>query len=239
MLNLKFGHLEQPSMKTCKRLLLILFLSLLYHSSALCQKKESFDLGKLLGRNNLTLRNRTAQALRDADKKGVTLDEKSGEGLAWLKEISFATGTVEIDLKGKDVFQKSFLGIAFHGTDDQTYEAVYFRPFNFHATDSVRRIHAVQYISHPNYPWKKLRDEKNGQYEKAVNPAPDPNGWFHARIEVNATQVLVYINKEIKPVLQVNRLTDRKTGKVGLWTGDGSGGDFANLTLVRKKTGIQ
>ncbi len=38
-------------------------------------------------------------------------------------------------MRGKNVFQKSFIGIAFHGQDDKTYDAVYCRPFNFIAKD--------------------------------------------------------------------------------------------------------
>jgi len=30
----------------------------------------------------------------------------------------------------------------------------------------------------------------------------------------------------------VNLLNDRKKGLVGLWTGNNSGGDFANLTII-------
>jgi hypothetical protein len=30
----------------------------------------------------------------------------------------------------------------------------------------------------------------------------------------------------------VNLLNDRKKGLAGLWVGNGSGGDFANLTII-------
>src|ERR1017187_621430 len=52
----------------------------------------------------------------------------------------------------------SGLGIAFHGEDTSTYDAVYFRPFNFNTTDPVRKIHAVQYVSMPDNPWFRLRN---------------------------------------------------------------------------------
>ena len=146
--------------------------------------------------------------------------------------ISVGDGfTIEVDLKGKDVFQKSFLGIAFHGVNDSTYDAVYFRPFNFYAKDSIRKIHAVQYISHPVFTWKKLREERNGVFEKGITAAPEPNEWFHARIEVKGNIVNVYINDRKIPVLVVSKLNNRKNGKLGLWVGDGSGGDFSNLNV--------
>ncbi|MDJ1501342.1 family 16 glycoside hydrolase [Xanthocytophaga agilis] len=197
------------------------------------QKTTSYDLALLLEQKKLTVYNRTAR-LSD-NKKAVMLDEKdSSEGLVWLNGVSFSSGTIEIDLKGKDILQRSFLGVAFHGINDSTYDAVYFRPFNFHAKDSVRKIHAVQYISHPVYTWSKLREERNGIYEKAVISPPDPNGWFHARIEVVGETVQVYVNDIKTASLTIKKLNDRKDGKIGLWVGAGSGGEFKNLKIIRQ-----
>ena len=89
---------------------------------------------------------------------------------------------------GRTCPQQSFLGIAFHVVDWTTYDAVYFRPFNFRAASEEQRSHAVQYISHPGNTWQKLRAERPGQFEKAIDPAPDPDGWFHARIVVWPTR---------------------------------------------------
>ena len=116
--------------------------------------------------------------------------------------------------------------------DGPTYDAVYFRPFNFRAEDPARRIRAVQYVSHPTYTWQKLRAEQPGKYEKGVNPVPDPNGWFHARIVVASPSVTVYVNDAKEPSLVVNQLSDRKKGLIGLWVGNTSGGDFANLKII-------
>jgi hypothetical protein len=125
------------------------------------------------------------------------------------------------------------VGVAFHGLDDTTYDAVYFRPFNFRTADSARHAHAVQYVSHPTYPWQKLREEHPGQYERGVTPAPDPNGWFHARIVVAGPKVSVYVADATEPSLVATLLSDRRKGRVGLWVGNGSGGDFANLRIAR------
>jgi len=57
-------------------------------------------------------------------------------------------------VRGKDLFQQSFVGLAFHGKDDNTYEAVYLRPFNVRSDDPVRRDHAVQYMSVPDFDWR-------------------------------------------------------------------------------------
>jgi len=156
-------------------------------------------------------------------------------GLVWLKDYDFGNGTIEVDLLGRSQpVQGSFVGVAFHVADAQTYEAVYFRPFNFRATDSTRHSHAVQYVSYPAFPWQKLRSEHPGQYEKALIPEPDGDQWFHVRVVVERPQVSVFVNDARTPALVVNELSDRAHGSVGLWVGDGSAGIFANLRVTRK-----
>ncbi len=145
--------------------------------------------------------------------------------------MDFSQGTVEFDVRGRDLLQQSFVGLAFHGQDDKTYEAVYFRPFNFRATDPVRRVHAVQYVALPGHPWQKLRTEHPDHYEAALSPAPDPDDWFHVRVEVAGGQVSIFVNGAASPALSVERLGPWTGGRLGLWVGNNSGGDFANLTI--------
>ncbi len=104
--------------------------------------------------------------------------------------------------------------------------------FNFRAEDPARRIRAVQYISHPTYTWQKLRAEQPGRYEQPVSPVPDPNDWFRARVVVASPRVSVFVNEGNEPSLVVNQLSDRKKGRVGLWVGNNSSGDFASLRIV-------
>jgi hypothetical protein len=195
-------------------------------------KTITTDLAALADGNRLRLFNRTATRLVDGARKGVRLSAAEGEGLAFLPAIELANGTIEIDVRGKDVPQQSFVGVAFHGANDKAFDAIYFRPFNFRATDPVSRGHAVQYHSLPGYSWDKLRADQPGKYERAVNPVPDPNGWFHARIVIADPKVSAFVGDATDPCLVVNALNGRKTGMVGLWVGNNSGGDFANLTII-------
>ena len=165
----------------------------------------------------------------------LQFDERQGDGLAWLPDVQFSNGAIEFDARGRDVFQRSFLGVAFHGTDAETFDAVYFRPFNFRATDPARRNHAVQYIAHPSYTWQKLRAERPEEFENPIDPPPDPNEWFHVRIVVASPRVAVFVNDATTPCLEVEQLSDRKTGWVGFWAGNGSGGQFANLRITAAK----
>ena len=190
-------------------------------------QQQSFNLQQLLKEKKLITYGQDIIPITDSDKKGI-----STTGIVWLKGVNFSNGVIEIDLRGKDVLQRSFIGIAFHGVDTVTYDAIYFRPFNFQSPDPVRKIHAVQYISEPDFPWHRLRDEKNGVYEKAVNPAPSPNDWFHALIEVKDSQITVYVNNAATPSLTVNKLNTRKEGMIGIWN-EGLNGDFANLVIKK------
>src|SRR5512144_1308061 len=90
--------------------------------------------------------NRQMQPLTDGTRRGLKLDARAGDGVAWWPDATLGDGTIEVDLRGKDVLQQSFLGVAFHGVDDKTFDAIYFRPFNFKADDAARRSHAVQYV---------------------------------------------------------------------------------------------
>ena len=75
--------------------------------------------------------NRTVELKNEDGKKALRVSEAPGDGLAIINNTDFATGTIEFDVKGKNVVQQSFVGIAFHLQDEKTYEAIYFRPFNF------------------------------------------------------------------------------------------------------------
>ena len=177
---------------------------------------------------------RTTSIVDVKGKQALRISEGPGMGLVWLDGYDFVNGTIEVDLLGRSQpIQGSFLGVAFRVVDAQTHDAVYFRPFNFRAADADRHSHAVQYVSHPRWPWQTLRSEHPGEYEKAVVPEPDGDEWFHARILVERPRVSVFVNGASSPCLVVQELSDRAHGSVGLWVGEGSGGHFANLRVTQ------
>lgn len=150
-----------------------------------------------------------------------------------LNDVEFTNGIIEFDALGQSAPpQSNFLGVAFHAVDDQTHDAIYFRPFNFRAEVAERKIHAVQYVSHPEYPWFDLRKNKPGQYEQPILPAPDGDTWFHAKIVIARPKVSVYVNGAEEPSLVVEELSARVNGGIGLWVGPGQGGYFANLRII-------
>jgi hypothetical protein len=156
------------------------------------------------------------------------------QNVVWLDGFEFSTGTIEFDGKGQSgPPQTSFVGVAFRVVDAKTHDAVYFRPFNFRAATPENKSHAVQYISEPQWPWQELRKEKTGQFEKPIEPAPDGDAWFHARIVIEKREVKVFVNGATEPSLVVNELSDRTGGSVGLWWN--GYGVIANLKITPKK----
>lgn len=215
------------------RILIILAFVFVRPEVLRAQQIMKYDLRSLAENHKLEIFNREIK-FNDSTKKSISFNANENDGVAWIDGLVFGDGIIELDIKGKDVLQQSFVGVAFHGADNTTFDAVYFRPFNFLASDPVRKIHAVQYVSLPKYDWKKLRDEQNGKYEKPLSPAPNPNEWFHAKIEISFPSVKVYVNGNPEPGLVVEQLNTTRSGKLGLWVGNNSDGSFANLTIQKK-----
>jgi hypothetical protein len=203
------------------------------------QQAQKFNLKQLLNEHKLSYISEEVITGIDRggelDKNGITVDCPRFPGdevaIPWLKEARFSTGMIDVDLRGRDSLQLSFIGIVFHGRDTGHYEAVFFRPFRFRARDSSR-FHAVQYVSYPEYRWQRLRKEHPLLYESAANPAPGGNDWFHIRIVVSDKSVSVFVNQSSEASLKVRRLGNRNMGKIGLYN-VGYPGDFANLTITR------
>lgn len=187
------------------------------------------DLSKA---ENLEFTNREFTLKKDSEKgSAVYLKSDEGPGVVWLKDTWFSTGTVEFDVKGKDVLQQSFVGIAFHGQNDSTYEGIYFRPFNFNSEQELRRSHSVQYIFMPKFEWYTLRENHPGVYENPLHEPVDPNNWFHVKISIENELIKVYVNDHDAEVLSVKPIPEIHNGRLGFWVGNGSDGTFANLLI--------
>jgi hypothetical protein len=153
-------------------------------------------------------------------------------GLAWVDGTDFREGTIEVDVRGKDVYQESFLGVAFHAKNDTTYESVYIRPFNFRATDPARHQHAVQYMTVPEFDWPRLREQFPEEFENPVNATLSPTDWVTLRIVVRRAKVQIFVGQVANVTLEVRKLGTLDRGLVGLWVGNTSDGDFANLRIT-------
>jgi len=171
--------------------------------------------------------NNAVRITDSTDRPAISL-----QGNAWLKNVTFTNGRIEIDLRGKNIPGQSFIGVAFNAQNDSDYECLYFRPFNFDSTDSLHRKHMVQYMSLPGHEWKVLRETQPLVFENAVSPAPDPTQWFHATIVADSDSLRVYVNAAAQPSLRVNRFKNHSSEKFALWSSD-LPGDFANLVITK------
>src|SRR5258708_5000749 len=202
---------------------------------ASAQTPESLDLTAVGKDPKWKVAGRTTSVGDAKGKHALKIGEGEGMGTVWLDGYDFGNGVIELDMLGRSQpVQGSFLGVAFRVVDAQTHDAVYFRPFNFRATDPARHSHAVQYVSHPLWDWQKLRSERPGQFEKAVVPEPDGDESFHARIVVERPNVSVFVHGASTPCLAVQELSDRTHGSLCLWVGEGSGRPFPYLRVTRK-----
>jgi hypothetical protein len=161
---------------------------------------------------------------------------EQGEELATVKGTDFHNGTLEIDVCGKPAEgapgdARGFVGLAFRIKDRQHYEAFYLRPTNGRADDQLRRNHSTQYVSEPDFPWHKLRQETPGVYESYVDIENDT--WTHIRIVVKGTRAELFVGSATQPCLIVKDLKKGDSrGPVALWVGAGTDAHFANLRIT-------
>lgn len=191
-----------------------------------------YNLGELAKANKIEVFNRTLDQTKADSPQAVFLNAAPDNGLAWITGVELSEGTIELEIKGKNQQGRSFVGIAFHGQDNRTFDAVYLRPFNFQAAEHERQSHSIQYISMPGHDWSELRSDHPGKYEFAITPAPDPDSWVKLKLVLKGKNVAAFVNGSDTPTLTVELLNDRLKGKVGLWVGNGSDGWFRNLKVI-------
>ena len=202
--------------------------------------------------DGLRLHNVTAEAAVLQGKKGVrlTMSEETlrrirtvPQGIADIEQLAaidgldFTNGVIEVEIAGALASEaaegaRGFVGIAFRLRNDMTtYDAFYLRPTNGRAEDQERRNHAVQYISHPDWPWARLRKETPSRYESYVDLVPGV--WTRVKIEVRGDRARLYVHGHEQPTLIVNDVKSGADGKgtVALWVGPGTVAHFRNLTV--------
>lgn len=145
-----------------------------------------------------------------------------GDMLAILNGPEFKDGTIELAVAGSprpgaDPGSRGFIGVSVRtGARGEWAEVFYLRPTNARANDQLRRNHAVQYMSHPDHPWHRLRQESPGVYESYADM--EAGAWTSMRIVVAGTTARLYINGASEPSLVVNDLKHGDTpGRVALW----------------------
>ncbi|MBT5902205.1 MAG: hypothetical protein HOH58_08875 [Opitutaceae bacterium] len=162
-------------------------------------------------------------ALRLTYSPPPATEQQRLDHLAIVDGLDFTNGTIEVELAGQPNPNASggargFVGVAFRVQEDrETYDCFYLRPTNGRAEDQERRNHTVQYMSHPDYPWFKLRKENPSRYESYVDITPAT--WIHLRIEVDGDKAKLFIDGRDQPSLIVNDVKSgaEAMGSVAIW----------------------
>ena len=158
-----------------------------------------------------------------------------------LKGIEFQNGTIELKVLSRispdaPAFARGFIGVTFRINRDNTkFESIYIRPTNGRADDQLRRNHAIQYFSFPDYSFQRLRSEAAGQYESYADMGI--NEWISLRIVVIDAQAKLFLNDNPQPALIVNdlKLGADNRGAVGLFVDNGTEGFFRDIKISRDK----
>jgi len=186
----------------------------------------------------VTYKGRKALRVTDAAPPNVA----DGIQLVILNKTEFQDGVIEIELAGEPAANagegaRGFVGVAFRvnldaAKDAARYECFYLRPANGRTDDQVRRNHSTQYISHPDFPWNRLRKEFPEKYESYVDVVPGE--WTKIKIEVRGDKARLYVHDAPQPVLVVNDLKHGQSrGQIALWVGAGSVAHFSNLRVSK------
>lgn len=186
---------------------------------------------------NLEIHNLDAAVVTYQGKEAARLVDREGGGLALVKSSPFRNGAIEVELAGKPsaasfAAARGFVGVAFRVQNaGSKYEAIYLRPTNGRADDMLRRNHSTQYISEPEWPWDRLRNESPGVYESYVDL--ESGAWTKYRIVVKGTRAELYVDNAAQPCLIVKDLKlGDVSGGIALWVGPGTEAYFANLKVT-------
>jgi hypothetical protein len=209
----------------------------------------------LVTAEGLSLYNVQAKPATLANKRGVvvTLSEEgkktkaatanppaSFETLAVIEGTDFTNGVIEAEIAGVPApdapeAARGFVGIAFRvKPDSKSYDAFYLRPTNARADDQVRRNHSAQYVSHPDWPWPRLRKEAPERYESYVDL--EAGKWTRIRIEVDGDHARLFVHGQSQPTLVVNDLKTGAQGRgaIALWTHESTVAHFRALRVTAR-----
>ncbi len=172
---------------------------------------------------------------KEAIRLVETGDSKS-HAVAIIKDFEFKNGTIETMIAGNPLpdaplDMRGFVGIAFRiRAGDGQFECFYLRPTNGRANDQLRRNHSTQYISAPDYPWYRLREENPGVYESYTDLVS--GAWTPIKLVVNGIRAELYVNGADQPCLIVNDLKlGESSGQIGLWIGLGTEAHFSEIVV--------
>ncbi|MFC1725364.1 SMP-30/gluconolactonase/LRE family protein [candidate division KSB1 bacterium] len=142
-------------------------------------------------------------------------------GIAYLKDVEFENGTIEVDFLVTPE-TRSYPGVIFRMQDRRNYERFYIRPHRepFYPD-------ALQYVAAFNGldSWQMY----SGEGETAMGNFPE-NEWFRIKIEVSGSQAKVYVVDMDNPALVIKHLQHGESiGTIGLYGPPNGTAYFSNF----------
>jgi len=197
--------------------------------------------------DKLQVLNGTVEKARHQGREAVKLtiakgkEDSDEDMMAIVPGTDFQDGTLEVDVSGApragaEPSAKGFIGLAFRVKDGENFELLYIRPVNGRLQNQAMRNHSTQYVSAPNFGWRKLREESPWVYESYTDL--EPGKWTHLKIVVAGEKAQLYVNGAKQPTLIVNDLKRGKSrGAVALWSHCTTDAYFANLKVTPAGSG--
>ncbi|MFT6963110.1 MAG: hypothetical protein ACJAWV_002844 [Flammeovirgaceae bacterium] len=145
-------------------------------------------------------------------------------GLAFLPEVEFSEGVLEVDIAPAS--HRGFGGLVFRLQDDANYEQVYLRLHKSCQPD------AVQYVPHFNgeTTWQLYREHQ-------AMVCFQEKQWNHLKLVIEGREMKAYLNGQEKPFMIVNDLKrEEAIGSIGLFSLFGA--HFANFSFTPKANAI-
>lgn len=156
---------------------------------------------------------------------------------AKLSDIQIKDGEINVKvysqlLPDAPEFARGFIGVAFRiDESDSKFESFYVRPTNGKTNDPIRKKHAVQYFSYPDYKFDVLREKTPNIYEAPADIGL--NEWIDLKIVIEEDKRSLYINQSANPVLVVDALKGgMASGSIALWCDVGTDAYFKDLVIT-------
>ena len=145
--------------------------------------------------------------------------------VAIAKGISLKEGAIDFEMKSsqRNPVDHNYIGVIFRVQDQLHYELLYLR-------FCPGRLAGIQYasVSNGTDPWQQFQQPQYTRYGVFADKR-----WIKVHIELRGDRMLLYLDRETKPALDMLLTGKYSAGSVGFWAFPSSGeGLFRNLRVT-------
>jgi len=181
------------------------------------------------GGERWVLVNRAASSVEYRNQQAVRLDSRSGKGLAWVEDLRFSVGKIDLSVAAV----KQDVGIAFHVQGEREFEAICFHIGKEAGDETESQRVVVQYLSTDP-------DRDANQEAQFDLPYGQSGEWFKVRAAISKEVIAVFIGGGNVPALRVDTSGGGNVyGSVGLWIGPGSSALVADFRIHEVRSDLE